>query len=221
MKTFLKVFAVTLSLTACAPAVRENVVTETVKSPLPDRVQAIVVETQKNAIEALPAEIAGLKSAEPVADREKNQRGAGFTRVYSADDIMATVFVYNNQIFNVSKNTADLETLMDKHLQEFQSLKDSGLYANVKTGEKKPRDFRWKRVKYQVLEAYIDFSQKDEAKKSLLVLGANGDLMSYVRIRYTAPKSKLAELNKKQTVFTRAVLSGLHDFAAARTNPAH
>ena len=94
------------------------------------------------------------------------------------------------------------------------------MYTNVKAGTKKQREFRWKGVKYQVLEADVQFSQKDEAKKSFLVLGANKDLMSYVRIRYTYPKSKQAEMNKKQGVFTRAVMVGLHDFALAQKTPA-
>ena len=112
-----------------------------------------------------------------------------------------------------------MEALMDKHLQEFQSLQDSGLYANVKIGAKKPREFRWLTVKYQVLEADVQFSQREEAKKSLLVLGANKDLMSYVRIRYTYPKSMQAEINKKHGVFTRTVMTALHNFAEAQKNP--
>lgn len=216
MKTVLKVCAITLLLSACVTTkqAETSAVRPETKLSLTDRVQAAVVEMQKKAAETLPEEIAELKSVEPVAEREKNQRGAGFTRAYAADDIVATVFIYNNQNFGVSEEVnADLETLMDKHLQEIQSMQDSGLYANVKIGTKKQRDFRWKSVKYQVLEADIQFSQKDEPKKSFLVLGANKDLMSYIRIRYTYPKSKQAEMNKKQTLFTRSVMTILRDFA--------
>lgn len=43
--------------------------------------------------------------------------------------------------------------------------------------------------------------------------------MTYVRIRYTYPKSKQAEINKKHAVFTRTVFVALHDFAAAQKTP--
>lgn len=223
MKTALKICAATVLLSACAAG--EQTETPTVQSDmvrlsLTERVQAAVTETQKIATQALPEEIAGFKSAEPVADREKNQRGAGFVRVYVNDDMMATVFVYNNQNFGVSEEVSPaLEVLMDKHLQEIQAHQDAGLYANVKIGTKKQRDFRWKGVKYQVLEADVQFSQKEETKKSFLVLGANKELMSYVRIRYTYPKSKQSELNKKQLVFTRTVMTALQDFAAKQKTP--
>ena len=222
MKTVFKICALAFLLSACGTAEQEETLTVEAEVPLSliDRVQATVAETQREAMEALPEEIAGLKSVEPVADREKNQRGAGFTRVYTADGIVATVFIYNNQNFNVpEKADADLETLMDKHLKEFQSMQDSGLYTDVKTGNKKPREFRWKSVKYQVLEADVQFSQKDEQKKSLLVLGTNKDLMSYVRIRYTFSQSEQAAVNKKNPVFTRTVMVALNDFAAAQTKP--
>ena len=218
MKTALKICAATVLLSACvtteqteAPAVQS----EPVRLSLIEKVQAVVVEAQKDATEALPEEIAGLKAVESVADREKNQRGAGFTRVYAGDDVVATVFVYNNQNFGISEEADPvLEALMDKHLQEIQAHQDSGLYTNVKIGTKKQRDFRWKGLKYQVLEADVQFSQKEETKKSFLVLGANKELMSYERIRYTYPKSKQSEMNKTQVAFTRTVMTALQNFAA-------
>ena len=195
MRTVLKFYAATVLLSACGAltllsACAENRPAEeqtaAVRPSLTDRVQSAVTEDQKNGLESLPDEIAGLKTVESVADREKKQRGAGFTRVYTnADgDLMATVFVYNNQNFGVSEEIDPvMEALMEKHLQEFQSLQDSGLYGDVKTGESKPRTFRWKSVKYQVLETPVQFFHKEEEKKSLVVLGANKDLMSYIRIR--------------------------------------
>ena len=231
MKTVWKLYAATVLLSACGAISLLSACTETqsaeepklvIKPSLTDRIQAAVTEEQKNGLEALPEEIAGLKSVE-VADREKKQRGAGFTRVYSNDnkDLMATVFVYNNQNFGVSEETDPaMEALMDRHLQEIQAHQDAGLYADVKAGNVKPRDFRWKSVKYQVLEAEVQFSQKDEEKKAFLVLGANKDLMSYIRIRYTYPKAKQAEMNKKKDVFTRTVMVSLHDFASVRKTPA-
>lgn len=219
MNTAFKIFSLTLLLASCA-ATSDKEKQADVKLSLTDRVQAQVVEMQKNVTESLPDEIAGLKSVEPVADREQNQRGAGFTRAYTADDIVATVFVYNNQNFGVPDEIdQNMEALMDKHLQEIQAMQDSGLYSDVKTGTKKPRTFRWRSVNYQVLEADVQFNQRDEAKKSLLVLGTNKDLMTYVRIRYTYPKSKQAEINKKHAVFTRTVFVALHDFAAAQKTP--
>ena len=219
MNTAFKIFSLTLLLASCA-ATSDKEKQADVKLSLTDRVQAQVVEMQKNVTESLPDEIAGLKSVEPVADREQNQRGAGFTRAYTADDIVATVFVYNNQNFGVPDEIdQNMEALMDKHLQEIQAMQDSGLYSDVKTGTKKPRTFRWRSVNYQVLEADVQFNQRDEAKKSLLVLGANKDLMTYVRIRYTYSKSKQAEINKKHAVFTRTVFVALHDFAAAQQTP--
>ena len=224
MKTVWKLYAATILLSACAATVLLSACAETslseeqsvaVRIPLTDRVQTAIAEIQKEALETLPEEIAGLKSAEPVADREKKQRGAGFTRVYADNDIMATVFVYNNRNFGISEAPDSAwDELMEKHLQEFKDLQDSGLYEDVKTDEAKPRSFRWKSVKYQVLEASVRFSHKEEEKKSLVVLGANKDLMSYIRIRYTYPKSKQAEANKKQDVFTRTVLTSLYDYAS-------
>ncbi len=219
MNKAFKLFGLTVALAGCAAA-PETAKTAAVRLSLTDRVQAAVVETQQKAAAGLPDEIAGMKSVEPVADREKNQRGAGFTRVYTADDIVATVFVYNNQTFGVpAEITPDMETLMEKHLQEFQAMQDSGLYANVKAGTPKMRTFRWRGVSYQVLESDVKFTQRDEDKASLLVLGANPDLMTFVRIRYTYPKSQQAAAAKKQPVFTRTVFVALHDFAEAQKTP--
>ena len=216
MKTVFKVCAAIFLLSACSAADPLEK-TASAKMSLTERVQAAIADIQGKATAALPEEIARFKSVEAVADREKNQRGAGFVRVYANEDMMATVFVYNNQNFGVSEEIDPvMEALMNKHLQEFQALQDSGLYANVTVGTVKTRDFRWKSVKYQVTEADVRFSQNEENKASFLVLGANKDLMSYVRIRYTYPVKKQAEMNKKQPVFTRTVMTALHDFAAAQ-----
>ena len=198
MNTAFKIFSLTLLLASCA-GVSGNGKQASLNMSLTDRIQAQVVETQRSVTESLPDEIAGLKSVEPVADREQNQRGAGFTRAYTAEDIVATVFIYNNQNFGIpAEINPDMESLMDKHLQEIQAMQDSGLYTDVKTGTKKTRTFRWRGVNYQVLEADVQFSQREEPKKSLLVLGMNKDLMTYVRIRYTYPKSKQAQINKNK-----------------------
>ncbi len=219
MNTAFKIFSLTLLLASCA-GVSGNGKQASLKMSLTDRIQAQVVETQRSVTESLPDEIAGLKSVEPVADREQNQRGAGFTRAYTAEDIVATVFIYNNQNFGIpAEINPDMESLMDKHLQEIQAMQDSGLYTDVKTGTKKTRTFRWRGVNYQVLEADVQFSQREEPKKSLLVLGMNKDLMTYVRIRYTYPKSKQAQINKKHPVFTRTVFVALHNFAEAQKTP--
>ena len=227
MKTVWKLYAATILLSACAALTMLSACAEThqaeeqtatVRPSLTDRVQATIAEQQKEALESLPAEIEGLKSAETVADREKKQRGAGFTRVYEDGEVMATVFVYNNRSFGISEEPDPaLEELMNKHLQEFKDLQDSGLYEDVNADEPKPRAFRWKSVKYQVLETSVRFSHKEEAKKSFIVLGANKDLMSYIRIRYTYPRSKQAEMNKKQEIFTRTVMSALYDFSQTPT----
>ena len=225
MKTVWKLYAATILLSACAALTMLSACAETrqaeeqtatVRPSLTDCVQTAIAENQKEALDSLPEEIEGLKTAEPVADRERKQRGAGFTRVYADGDVTATVFVYNNRNFGISEDPdTALEELMNKHLQEFRDLQDSGLYEDVNADEPKPRSFRWKSVKYQVLEASVRFSHKEEAKKSFVVLGANKDLMSYIRIRYTYPKSKQAEMNKKQEIFTRTVMAALHDFASA------
>lgn len=224
MKTVLKIFCSVLLLASCAgldSQKESDVQAVQVRLSLTDKVQELVVKTQQTVTSALPDEIEGLKSSESVADREKNQRGAGFTKVYTHDDAVVTVFVYNNQEFGISDEVSPvMEMLMDKHLQEFQSMQDSGLYEGVKAGNKKPREFRWRGVKYQVLEAEVQFSQRGEAKKSFLVLGANKDLMSYIRIRYTYPKSRQTEFTKKQPVFTRTVFVAMNGFAQAQKTPA-
>ena len=123
MKTVWKLYAATVLLSACGAVSLLSACAETqqaeerklvVQPSLTDRIQAAVTEEQKNGLEALPEEIAGLKSVEPVADREKNQRGAGFVRVYADGDLMATVFVYNNRNFGVSEEIDPvMEALMD------------------------------------------------------------------------------------------------------------
>lgn len=224
MTTVFKVLCFVLLLSSCAntrPQDGDLVDTETpAKSSslsLRDKVQTLVVNTQEMAISSLPGEISDFKTTEAVADREKNQRGAGFTRVYAIDDAVVTVFVYNNQEFGmIDEITPAEEGLMEKHLQEFQSMQDSGLYTNVKPGNKKVREFRWRGIRYQVLEVDVNFNQRDEAKRSFLVLGVNKELMSYVRIRFTYPKSRQSEISSKQNVFTRIVFVALNDFAESQ-----
>lgn len=226
MNKALKFLCATVFLSSCAAAtVDETTQTVEAKPSLVDRVQAQVVDVERAATEALPDEIAGLKSTDPVADREQNQRGAGFTRVYREDDaengFVATVFVYNNRNFGVDEEiTPAVESLMEKHLQEMQALKDSGLYADVKTETPKVRTFRWGGVNYQVIEADVRFTTRDdEEKQSLIVLGANSELMSFIRIRYTYPRSKQARARSKTTVFTRSVFHAAHKFAQAQKTP--
>lgn len=226
MNKALKFLCATVFLSSCAAAtVDETTQTVEAKPSLVDRVQAQVVAVERAATEALPDEIAGLKSTDPVADREQNQRGAGFTRVYREDDaengFVATVFVYNNRNFGVDEEiTPAVESLMEKHLQEIQALKDSGLYADVKTETPKVRTFRWGGVNYQVIEADVRFTTRDdEEKQSLIVLGANSELMSFIRIRYTYPRSKQARARSKTTFFTRSVFHAAHKFAQAQKTP--
>lgn len=221
MKTILKVLPFVFFAASCAGVQSEGDGGMTAIKPLPDRVQEMVVAVQSDAISALPAEIEGFKSEEPVADREKNQRGAGFTRVYTSGDAVVTVFVYNNREFGVTDGVSFVtERQMDKHLEEFQALQDSGLYENLKTGDKKTREFKWRSVPYAVSEAEVRFTQKDAPKVSFLVLGGNKDLMSFVRIRFTYPKSMQKRMNSKRNAFTRTVMSSLHDFAETLIPPA-
>ncbi len=220
MNTALKVFCLTVLLASCTIVEYKHEPTKVqpiVKLSLIDRIQTQIVDMQRDVLDALPDEIAGFKSVEPAANREQNKRGAGYTRVYLAGDIVATVFVYNDRDFDIPvKINSKVENLMDKHLDTFQVMQS---YKNVKTGKAKKRNFRWRGVNYQVLEADVEFSQRDEDKKSLLVLGTNKDLMSYVRIHYTYPKAKQAEVNKKNIAFTRSVFVALHDFAVAQNSP--
>ena len=96
-------------LTACAnmpvPVSSDEDAAETpVEAPkksdaLLDKVQELVAKTQEAAISSLPAEITANKSTyktvESVADREKNQKGAGFTRDRSVDgQAFAGIFRY-------------------------------------------------------------------------------------------------------------------------------
>ncbi len=221
MKTILKVLPFVFFAASCAGVQSKGDGGMAAIKPLPDRVQEMVVAVQSDAISALPAEIEGFKSEEPVADREKNQRGAGFTRVYTSGDAVVTVFVYNNREFGVTDGVSFVtERQMDKHLEEFQALQDSGLYENLKTGDKKTREFKWRSVPYAVSEAEVRFTQKDAPKVSFLVLGGNKDLMSFVRIRFTYPKSMQKRMNSKRNAFTRTVMSSLHDFAETLISPA-
>ena len=183
-----------------------------------DKVQELVAKTQEAAISSLPAEITANKSTyktvEAVADREKNQKGAGFTRVYGDDDeVVITVFLYNNQEFGMTAEVSPAtEALMDKHLQEFSAMQDSGLYDSVVVGEKNVRDLRWAGRKFQVLETPVSFNQREEAKKSYLVLGANPDLLSYVRIRFTYPQGR-RDIERNKNIVTARILNALAVFA--------
>lgn len=184
-----------------------------------DKVQELVAKTQEAAISSLPAEITANKSTyktvEAVADREKNQKGAGFTRVYGDDtgDVVITVFLYNNLEFGMTAEVSPVtEALMDKHLQEFSAMQDSGLYDSVVVGEKNVRDLRWAGRKFQVLETPVSFNQREEAKKSYLVLGANPDLLSYVRIRFTYPQGR-RDIERNKNIVTAGILNALAVFA--------
>lgn len=215
-------------LTACAnmpvPVSSDEDAAETpVEAPkksdaLLDKVQELVAKTQEAAISSLPAEITANKSTyktvESVADREKNQKGAGFTRVYGDDDeVVITVFLYNNQEFGMTAEVSPAtEALMDKHLQEFSAMQDSGLYDAVNVGEKNVRDLRWAGRKFQVLETPVSFNQREEAKKSYLVLGANPDLLSYVRIRFTYPQGR-RDIERNKNIVTARILNALAVFA--------
>ncbi|HBO58688.1 MAG TPA: hypothetical protein DD624_02095, partial [Alphaproteobacteria bacterium] len=178
-----------------------------------------VAKTQEAAISSLPAEIVANKSTyktvEAVANREKNQKGAGFTRVYGDDtgEVVITVFLYNNLEFGMTAEVSPAtETLMDKHLQEFSAMQDSGLYDSVNAGEKNVRDLRWSGRKFQVLEVPVAFNQREEAKKSYLVLGANPDLLSYVRIRFTYPQGR-RDVERNKNIVTARILNALAVFA--------
>lgn len=226
----LKALLPVLLLTACANmsvpvsvSSDEDAAEPPVEAPkksdaLLDKVQELVAKTQEAAISSLPAEITANKSTyktvEAVADREKNQKGAGFTRVYGDDDeVVITVFLYNNQEFGMTAEVSPAtEALMDKHLQEFSAMQDSGLYDAVNVGEKNVRDLRWAGRKFQVLEVPVAFNRREEAKKSYLVLGANPDLLSYVRIRFTYPQGR-RDVERNKNIVTARILNALAVFA--------
>lgn len=226
----LKALLPVLLLTACANmpvpvsvSSDEDAAETSVEAPkksdaLLDKVQELVAKTQEAAISSLPAEITANKSTyktvEAVADREKNQKGAGFTRVYGDDDeVVITVFLYNNQEFGMTAEVSPAtEALMDKHLQEFSAMQDSGLYDAVNVGEKNVRDLRWAGRKFQVLEVPVAFNRREEAKKSYLVLGANPDLLSYVRIRFTYPQGR-RDVERNKNIVTARILNALAVFA--------
>lgn len=226
----LKALLPVLLLTACANmsvpvsvSLDEDAAETPVEAPkksdaLLDKVQELVAKTQEAAISSLPAEITANKSTyktvEAVADREKNQKGAGFTRVYGDDDeVVITVFLYNNQEFGMTAEVSPAtEALMDKHLQEFSAMQDSGLYDAVNVGEKNVRDLRWAGRKFQVLEVPVAFNRREEAKKSYLVLGANPDLLSYVRIRFTYPQGR-RDVERNKNIVTARILNALAVFA--------
>lgn len=226
----LKALLPVLLLTACANmsvpvsvSSDEDAAETPVEAPkksdaLLDKVQELVAKTQEAAISSLPAEITANKSTyktvEAVADREKNQKGAGFTRVYGDDDeVVITVFLYNNQEFGMTAEVSPAtEALMDKHLQEFSAMQDSGLYDAVNVGEKNVRDLRWAGRKFQVLEVPVAFNRREEAKKSYLVLGANPDLLSYVRIRFTYPQGR-RDVERNKNIVTARILNALAVFA--------
>lgn len=226
----LKALLPVLLLTACANmsvpvsvSSDEDAAETPVEAPkksdaLLDKVQELVAKTQEAAILSLPAEITANKSTyktvEAVADREKNQKGAGFTRVYGDDDeVVITVFLYNNQEFGMTAEVSPAtEALMDKHLQEFSAMQDSGLYDAVNVGEKNVRDLRWAGRKFQVLEVPVAFNRREEAKKSYLVLGANPDLLSYVRIRFTYPQGR-RDVERNKNIVTARILNALAVFA--------
>lgn len=226
----LKALLPVLLLTACANmsvpvsvSSDEDAAETPVEAPkksdaLLDKVQELVAKTQEAAISSLPAEITANKSTyktvEAVADREQNQKGAGYTRVYGdEDEVFITVFLYSNREYGMTAEVSPAtEALMDKHLQEFSALQDSGLYDSVNVGEKNVRDLRWSGRKFQVLEVPVAFNQHDDAKKSYVVLGANPDLLSYVRIRFTYPQGR-RDVERNKNIVTARILNVLAVFA--------
>lgn len=223
----LKALLPVLLLTACAnmpvPVEEEPVAELPAEAPkkseaLLDKVQELVAKTQEAAISSLPAEITANKSTyktvEAVADREQNQKGAGYTRVYGdEDEVFITVFLYSNREYGMTAEVSPAtEALMDKHLQEFSAMQDSGLYDAVNVGEKNVRDLRWAGRKFQVLEVPVAFNQHDDAKKSYVVLGANPDLLSYVRIRFTYPQGR-RDVERNKNIVTARILNALAVFA--------
>ena len=219
---FLKYFLLIFVLGSCAldqEAKQAPILKET--ASLAEQVHALVVGRQEKAVNALSPEIASFVSSEPVASREKNQKGAGFTRVYQYGDgeAIATVFIYNNQDFGITGEiTPAMEALMDRHLSEMQAMQDSGLYTQVKIGAQKTREFKARGIKYQVLETDVAFVQKDEPKISYFALGGNRELMSFIRIRITYPRAIRARMQENRTVFVREVFRELNEFASGDQN---
>ena len=183
---------------------------------LADRIQVVIAETQKEAVASLPSEIEGFTGTSDVADREANQKGAGFTRVYTDlnKDVVITVFVYNNQDIVLTDDvTASVQELLDKHLQEVKAMEKSGLYSGVKIAERTTaRDLRWRREKFRVIEGDALFVQNNEKKKTVIMLASDKRLMSYVRVRFTYPRDQRWKVEEKKSRFMATVLFALREF---------
>lgn len=183
---------------------------------LADRIQVVIAETQKEAIASLPSEIEGFTGTTDVADREANQKGAGFTRVYTDlnKDVVITVFVYNNQDIVLTDDvTTSVQELLDKHLQEVKAMEKSGLYSGVKIAERTAaRDLRWRREKFRVIEGDALFVQNNEKKKTVIMLASDKRLMSYVRVRFTYPREQRWKVEEKKSRFMATVLFALREF---------
>ena len=183
---------------------------------LADRIQVVIAETQKEAVASLPSEIEGFTGTADVADREANQKGAGFTRVYTDlnKDVVITVFVYNNQDIVLTDDvTASVQELLDKHLQEVKAMEKSGLYSGVKIAERTAaRDLRWRREKFRVIEGDALFVQNNEKKKTVIMLASDKRLMSYVRVRFTYPRDQRWKVEEKKSRFMATVLFALREF---------
>ena len=183
---------------------------------LADRIQVVIAETQKEAVASLPSEIEGFTGTTDVADREANQKGAGFTRVYTDlnKDVVITVFVYNNQDIVLTDDvTTSVQELLDKHLQEVKAMERSGLYSGVKIAERTAaRDLRWRREKFRVIEGDALFVQNNEKKKTVIMLASDKRLMSYVRVRFTYPRDQRWKVEEKKSRFMATVLFALREF---------
>ena len=180
-----------------------------------DRVQSDIAAAEGEAIAALPSVIEEFTASGPVADRESNQRGAGFTRVYTDEsgEIVVTVFIYNNQDLGLTDDiTPAAEALLDRHLQEIKQMESSGLYSDVKIGDRRaPRELRWRREKFRIIEGDAQFVQNDERKMTVVMLASDKRLMSYVRVRFTYPRETRWKIEEKKGRFMATVLYALRE----------
>lgn len=210
-------------LSACALNQFEGGVSPEEHLTLVDKIQKQIVEYEEQAVLKLPNSLKDINEKDvffaqgEIADRELNQKGAGFIKSYETEDhaTLLTIFVYNNLEYGFSKElTLNLEELMGKHLAEIQMYQSTGISENVKLGKVEKAEIKWKKRVFKLLEASATYEKEGEDKKTYVMLASVPELFSYVRLRFTYDNNKKNRsfVESKRRVLMARVLTMLSEF---------
>lgn len=221
MKKFFLLFVFFLS--ACALNQSENGDLSEGYLTLGDKIQNQIVEYEEQAVLKLPDSLKDISEKDvffaqgEIANREQNQKGAGFIKSYETEDhsTLLTVFVYNNLEYGFSYEISpNLEELMSKHLSEIQMYQSTGIGENVKLGKVEKTEIKWKKKVYKLLETSAVYEKDGDDKKTYVMLASVPELFSYVRLRFTYDNNKKSRsfVESKRRVLMARILTMLSEF---------